>query len=75
MIETPHAKLLIDLSHYYPDVFSRRHALFLNFKSLKHINQDFLNVQNDFLLSLPTAKKAWLRGEMSEPESWFHAKA
>ena len=41
--------------------------------------QDFLNAHKDLLLSLSTAKKAWLKGdslgEMNEPESWFHAKA
>ena len=84
ILQTPHAKLLIDLGpggtggilgHDFPDVSSRCHALFLDFKSLTHVYQDFLNAQKDLLLSLSTAKKAWLKGEMSEPESWFHAKA
>ena len=75
MLETPHAKLLIDLGHDYPDLSSRYHVLFLDFKSLTHVNQEFLNAQKDLLPSLSTGKKAWLKGEMSEPESWFHAKA
>ena len=75
MLETPHAKLLIDLGHSYPDVSSKCHVLFLDFKSLTHVNQEFLNAQKDLLPSLSTGKKAWLKGEMSEPESWFYAKA
>ena len=72
MLEIPHAKLLIDLGHNYPDVSSRYHVLFLDFKSLTHVNQDFLNAQKDLLLCLSTAKKAWLKGdslgELNEPE-------
>ena len=37
MLETTHTKLLIDLGHDYPDVSSRCHVLFLDFKSLTHV--------------------------------------
>ena len=64
MLEIPHAKLLIDLGHDYPDLSSRYHVLFLDFKSLTHVNQDFLDAQKDlsFYGQKSMAQRGFVRG-------------
>ena len=64
-------KLLIDRSYDFPDVSSRCNALFLDFKGLTHINQEFLNAQKDLLLSFLLPKKHGSKGKWANPNGGF----